>query len=220
MVPLLRYLDHKVRDDTAAEAQREFAKQRAQIEAELYSERIQNSTLTKELLGGSGAAVTAEEATRPSFKESPRICVATKILDSVDESSSEAQEVESVQGTPTGVMCEQVVPLLRYLDCKVAKYADPRYWGSYVELVRNRARIKVTTNPVLISLDRKYRELEEKNDVLHEHLTLSRKLQNAVLQLRDDVVAEAQREFAKIKAELHSERIQNSTLAEELVRQT
>ncbi|OAE34458.1 hypothetical protein AXG93_2886s1210 [Marchantia polymorpha subsp. ruderalis] len=46
----------------------------------------------------------------------------------------------------------------------------------------------------------------------------------AVLQLRDDATAKAQRDFEKqratIEAELHSERIQNSTLAEELVRQT
>ncbi|OAE27166.1 hypothetical protein AXG93_4666s1380 [Marchantia polymorpha subsp. ruderalis] len=55
-----------------------------------------------------------------------------------DESSSEGQEVESVQGTPTGVLCEQVVPLLRYLDRKAAKYADPRHQGSYVKLVLNR----------------------------------------------------------------------------------
>ncbi|OAE35645.1 hypothetical protein AXG93_1616s1060 [Marchantia polymorpha subsp. ruderalis] len=62
------------------------------------------------------------------------------------------------------------------------------------------------------------RELEEKNDALHGRLTLLRKLQKAVLQLRDDAAAEAQREFVKqraqIEAELHSERIHNSTLVE------
>lgn len=91
-------------------------------------------------------------------------------------------------------------------------------------MVRNRTRIKVATNPELISLDHKYRELEEKNDALQGHLTLSRRLHKAVLQLRYDAAAEFQREFekqrAKIEAELHSERIQNSTLAEELVQQT
>ncbi|OAE34296.1 hypothetical protein AXG93_1757s1150 [Marchantia polymorpha subsp. ruderalis] len=70
----------------------------------------------------------------------------------------------------------------------------------------------------------KYRELELTNDALHGHLTLSRKLQKAVNQLRDDKAAEAQREFEKqrkkIKAELSSERAQNCILAEELVRQT
>ncbi|OAE19635.1 hypothetical protein AXG93_3248s1000 [Marchantia polymorpha subsp. ruderalis] len=177
-----------------------------------------------EMLVGCGAAVAAEEAVRPSSRESPRISVATEILDSEDESSSEGQEVESVQGTPTGVLCEQVVLLLRYLNRKAAKYADPCHRRSYVELVRNRTRIKVATNPKLISLDRKYRELEEKNDALQGHLALSRKVHKAVLQLRNDATTEAQHEFqkqrAKIEAELHLERVQNSTLAEELVRQT
>lgn len=194
-------------------------------EADLHEAR---SPTALDILAGSGAAVAAAEATRPSFRESPRISVAIEILDLEDEedevSVSEGQEVESVQGRPTGVLCEQVVPLLRYLDRKAAKYADPRHRGSYVELMRNRTRIKVATNPVLISLDNKYRELELKNDALQGHLTLSRKLQKAVNQLHDDKAAEAQREFEKqrekIEAELNSERAQNCILAEELVRKT
>ncbi|OAE24647.1 hypothetical protein AXG93_598s1060 [Marchantia polymorpha subsp. ruderalis] len=74
-----------------------------------------------------------------------------------------------------------------------------------------------TTIAVPSSQGGECRELEEKNDIMNEHLTLSRKLQKAVLQLRDDATAKAQREFEKqratIEAELHSERIQNSTLA-------
>ncbi|OAE20086.1 hypothetical protein AXG93_105s1010 [Marchantia polymorpha subsp. ruderalis] len=139
-----------------------------------------------EILAGSGAAVAAEEAARPSSKESPRISVATEILDSDDKESSEEEEVESVQGMPTGVLCEQVVSLLRYLDRKVAKYADPLHRGSYVKLVRNRTRTKVATNPELISLDNKYCELEEKNNCLQGPLTLSRKLNKTLLQMHDD----------------------------------
>ncbi|OAE27168.1 hypothetical protein AXG93_4666s1400 [Marchantia polymorpha subsp. ruderalis] len=63
-----------------------------------------------EMLAGSGAAVAAEEAARPSSRESPRNSVVIEILE--DDSGSEEEEVESVQGTPTGVLCEQVVPLL------------------------------------------------------------------------------------------------------------
>ncbi|OAE33237.1 hypothetical protein AXG93_2069s1000 [Marchantia polymorpha subsp. ruderalis] len=175
------------------------------------------------MLAGSGAAVAAEEATRHSSRESPRISVVTEILDTKNDKGSEEEKVESVQGTPTGVLCKQVVPLLRYLDRK-ARYADPRHRGSYVKLVKNRTRIKVATNPKLIFLDHKYRELEEKNSVLQGHVTLSRRLHKTALQLRDDAAAEAQREFekqrAKIEAELHSERAQNCILVEELVRQT
>ncbi|OAE20374.1 hypothetical protein AXG93_2221s1000 [Marchantia polymorpha subsp. ruderalis] len=65
------------------------------------------------------------------------------------------------------------------------------------------------------------RELELKNDALHGHLALSRNLQKVVNQVRDEKVAEAQKEFEKqrekLEAELDSERAQNSTLAEELV---
>lgn len=137
--------------------------------------------------------------------------MAKEILDSEYDSYSKEEKVESVQGTPTGVLCEQVVPLLRYLDRKAAKYADPRHRGSYVELVRNRTRIQVATNPELISLDHKYRELEEKNNVLQGHVTLLRRLHKTILELRDDVAAEAQHKFekqrAKIETELHSERV-------------
>ncbi|OAE23325.1 hypothetical protein AXG93_4093s1010 [Marchantia polymorpha subsp. ruderalis] len=119
-----------------------------------------------------------------------------------DEGRKEETRVLSTQAPSAvadraGVLCEQVVPLLRYLDRKAAKYADPRHRRSYVELVRNRTRFKVATNPKLISLDQKYRELEEKNTVLHGHVTLSRRLHKTVLQLRDDAAAEAQLEFEK-----------------------
>ncbi|OAE23388.1 hypothetical protein AXG93_1660s1470 [Marchantia polymorpha subsp. ruderalis] len=56
------------------------------------------------MLAGSGAVVAAEEAARSSSKESPRISVATKILDTEYYTGLE-YEVESVQGTLTGVLC-------------------------------------------------------------------------------------------------------------------
>ncbi|OAE36018.1 hypothetical protein AXG93_838s1040 [Marchantia polymorpha subsp. ruderalis] len=111
---------------------------------------------------GRGVEVAAEEAARLSSRESPRISAATEILETEDNTASEEEEAESVRGTPTGVLCEQVVPLLRCLDRKAPKYADPRHRGSYVELVRNWTRIKVATNPELIALDQKYRQLEER----------------------------------------------------------
>ncbi|OAE27860.1 hypothetical protein AXG93_3459s1030 [Marchantia polymorpha subsp. ruderalis] len=109
-----------------------------------------------EVLARRGAEVAAEEAARVSSRELPRIYAATEILETEDNTTSEEEEVESVQGTPTGVLCEQVVPLLWYLDRKATKFADPRHRGSYVKLIRNRTRIKVATNPELIALDQKY----------------------------------------------------------------
>lgn len=57
-----------------------------------------------DILAEIGAVVATAEATQSNSRESPRISVATEILDSEDEedeSSSEEQEVKSVQGTPT-----------------------------------------------------------------------------------------------------------------------
>ncbi|OAE34038.1 hypothetical protein AXG93_4142s1230 [Marchantia polymorpha subsp. ruderalis] len=50
---------------------------------------------------GSGAAVAAEAAARHSSRESPRDSVATEILETEDETSSEEQEADSVQKTPS-----------------------------------------------------------------------------------------------------------------------
>ncbi|OAE34220.1 hypothetical protein AXG93_3131s1000 [Marchantia polymorpha subsp. ruderalis] len=73
------------------------------------------------VLAGYEVEAPAEEAARPSARESPRNPAATKILETEDDTPLEEEEVQSVRGTPTRVLCEQVVPLLRYLDCKVTK---------------------------------------------------------------------------------------------------
>lgn len=99
-----------------------------------------------DILAGSSAAAAAADATQPNSRESPGNSVATEILNSEDdeeESTSAERGEKMVQGSSTGVLCGQVVPLLQYLDRKVAKYAESRHPGSYVELVRNRTRTKV-----------------------------------------------------------------------------
>ncbi|OAE29338.1 hypothetical protein AXG93_3102s1650 [Marchantia polymorpha subsp. ruderalis] len=132
--------------------------------------------------------------------------------------------VPSVRGTPTGVLCEQVVPLLRYLDRKVAKYMNPRLCGSFVELVRNRTRIKVATNPKLIVLDQKYRQLEERYNFRQDQWALARKLQKAALKLQDEMVTNSRRENnelrAKVQTNFRVEQIQIRNLTDELVWKT
>ncbi|OAE35759.1 hypothetical protein AXG93_2204s1000 [Marchantia polymorpha subsp. ruderalis] len=100
------------------------------------------------------ATVAADDAatTKPHSRESLEKSVATEILNSEDDeggemetetgsgSGSSEEEKQSLAGTPTAALYEQVVPLLRYLDRKVAKYADPRQPGSYVEGVHVRPR--------------------------------------------------------------------------------
>ncbi|OAE25057.1 hypothetical protein AXG93_4094s1080 [Marchantia polymorpha subsp. ruderalis] len=142
------------------------------------------------MLAGRGAEVAAEEAAHPSSRESPRISAVTEILKTEHDTGSEEEEVDLVRGTPTGVLCEQVV----------------------------------ATNPELIALDLKYRQMEERYDILQERFTLTLRLQKKALELQDSMVSDAQREFevqcAKIGAELNSKRAQNYILVEELVRQT
>ncbi|OAE19359.1 hypothetical protein AXG93_2451s1040 [Marchantia polymorpha subsp. ruderalis] len=74
------------------------------------------------------------------------------------------------------------------------------------------------------SRGRMCRELELKNDALHRHLALSRKVQKVVNQVRDEKLADVQKQFEKqqekLEPELDSQRAQNHILAEELVRQT
>ncbi|OAE24041.1 hypothetical protein AXG93_2028s1000 [Marchantia polymorpha subsp. ruderalis] len=110
-----------------------------------------------EVLAGHGVEAAEEEAARPSARESSRISAATEILKTEDDTPSEDKEVQSVQGTPTGLLYEQVMTLLWYLDRKATKYRDHRQFGSYVEEVRNWTRIKVATNHELMVLDQKYR---------------------------------------------------------------
>ncbi|OAE19210.1 hypothetical protein AXG93_4751s1150 [Marchantia polymorpha subsp. ruderalis] len=164
--------------------------------------------------------------------ESPENSVATEILSSEDDeggstesaSGSSEEEKQSVAGTPTAALCEQVVPLLRYLDRKVEKYADPRQPGSYVELVRRRTRTKVHTSKLLARLDGDLKDLREKYECLWGHLNLTRKMHKAIDKSKDEKLEEAAKEFAKEKAklveELDSEQAQNRILSEELVRQT
>ncbi|OAE18708.1 hypothetical protein AXG93_4448s1450 [Marchantia polymorpha subsp. ruderalis] len=103
--------------------------------------------------------------------------MATEILNSEDDeeggstesvsgSGSTEEEEEEMVGAPTAALCEQVVPLLRYLDRKMEKYADPRQPGSYVELVRRRTRTKVHTSKLLARVDQELKDLREKHECL------------------------------------------------------
>ncbi|OAE28911.1 hypothetical protein AXG93_2369s1050 [Marchantia polymorpha subsp. ruderalis] len=171
-----------------------------------------------------GVEAVAEEAARPSARESPRISAATKILETEEDTPSEEEEVQSVRGTPTGVLCEQVVLLLRYLDRKATKYGDPHQCEYYVELVRNWTRIKMATNLELMVLNQKYRQLDERYNFLKDQCALARKLQKAALKLRDEMMTNARGKIdelrAKIQTDFNVEQIQIRNLADELVRKT
>ncbi|OAE32835.1 hypothetical protein AXG93_1409s1020 [Marchantia polymorpha subsp. ruderalis] len=88
---------------------------------------------------------------------------------------------------------------------KVAKYANPRHPGSYVELVLRRTRTKVRLSSLLASLDETIKDLKLKNEALRGHLALVRKLQKAVNKMRDEKSAEAEKEFAKQREKLEAD---------------
>ncbi|BBN19980.1 hypothetical protein Mp_8g15400 [Marchantia polymorpha subsp. ruderalis] len=171
-----------------------------------------------DILAGSGAAVAAEAAARHSSRESPRDSVATEILETEDDTSSEEQEADSVQKTPTGVLCEQIVPLLRYLDRKTSKYASALKPQSYVETIRRRTRSKVArwASRCQVYVDR--------NTALRQHLAVTQKLYQALQRQKEDAATKSQADAelirAKIESELQEERRQNQVLAAELARQT
>ncbi|OAE22321.1 hypothetical protein AXG93_1504s1310 [Marchantia polymorpha subsp. ruderalis] len=126
-----------------------------------------------------GAPAAAEHAdiSQPRTGQSPTNSMATEILNSEDDeeggstesvsgSESTEEEEQEMVGAPTAALCEQVVPLLRYLDRKVEKYADPRQPGSYVELVRRRTRTKVHTSKLLARVDQELKDLRERHACL------------------------------------------------------
>lgn len=133
-----------------------------------------------DILAGSGVAVAAEAAARHNSRESPRDSVATEILKTEDETNSEEQEADSVQKTPTGVLCEQIIPLLRYLDRKTSKYSGTGKPQSYVETVKRRTRSKVATWASRCQV------YQDRNTALRQHLAVTQKLYQALQQQRED----------------------------------
>ncbi|OAE25287.1 hypothetical protein AXG93_4620s1000 [Marchantia polymorpha subsp. ruderalis] len=66
-------------------------------------------------------------------------------------------------------IAERVIPLLKYLDTKLGKYAGTTNNGSYVELVRNRTRAKVAATSAAASKERQLQETEVKYEREHAH---------------------------------------------------
>ncbi|OAE19348.1 hypothetical protein AXG93_3548s1010 [Marchantia polymorpha subsp. ruderalis] len=97
------------------------------------------SLIPLEVLARHRVEAAAEEAARPCARELPRISAATKILEIKDDTPSAEEEVQSVRGTPTRVLCEQVVPILWYLDYKATKYGVSKAQRKIKEL---RARVQ------------------------------------------------------------------------------
>ncbi|OAE23072.1 hypothetical protein AXG93_1544s1060 [Marchantia polymorpha subsp. ruderalis] len=135
-----------------------------------------------------------------------------EILETKDDTPSEEEEVQSVQGTPTGVLCEQVVPLLWYLDRKVAKYGDPHQCGSYVELTDSSVE-QIQIRNLEDELVRKTQALEQSEAAKRADEELLRRLQSQFDELRAQRAA-AEEQLAEM--EDHNRRTTDRT-REELV---
>lgn len=89
------------------------------------------------------------------------------------------------------MMCRQVIPLLRYLDNKLGKYAGTTNVGSYVELVRNRIRVKVATSHTIAEKKSQLQGPKTKYDILWRRLAkeieLRRSLKKTCESLRADI---------------------------------
>ncbi|OAE18330.1 hypothetical protein AXG93_2566s1130 [Marchantia polymorpha subsp. ruderalis] len=83
----------------------------------------------------------AGEATAAQLVASTRTSTGEVILETREDPL--AEEIQSEGINVADVICEQVVPLLRYLNSKLEKFAGPSNVGSYVGLVRNKTRVKV-----------------------------------------------------------------------------
>ncbi|OAE29702.1 hypothetical protein AXG93_509s1550 [Marchantia polymorpha subsp. ruderalis] len=83
---------------------------------------------------------------------------------------------------------------------------------------------EVATNPELMVMDQKYRQLEERYNFLQDQCALAQKLQKAALKLRDEMVTNARREIDELRAKVQTDssvdQIQIRNLADELVRKT
>lgn len=181
-----------------------------------------HSSTSLDILAGSSEAAEAivvvddADISKSHSKQSLANSVATEILNSEDDeeggstesasgSESSEEEEQSMAGMPTAALCEQVVPLLRYLDRKVEKYADPRQSGSYVELVRRRTRTKVHISKLLARVDRELKDVREKYDCLWGHLNLTKKVYKAFDKTKDEKLGEFAKANAKLAEELDSE---------------
>lgn len=102
-----------------------------------------------------------------------------------------AEEIQSKVVNDVDVLCVQVIPLPRYLDSKLGKYAGTINVGTYVELVRNRTRVKVATAHAVAEKKRRLQEEETKYNVLWrrlaEEVELQRSSENTCESLRIDI---------------------------------
>ncbi|OAE30401.1 hypothetical protein AXG93_3612s1240 [Marchantia polymorpha subsp. ruderalis] len=123
-----------------------------------------------EMLTGYGVEAAAEEAARPSARESPRCSAATEILELEEETHSEEEEVESVQGTPTGVLCEQVDQwaLTRKLQKAALKLRDEMVKRARHELDELRAKIQTDISVKHVQIRNLTKELVRKTQALEE----------------------------------------------------
>lgn len=106
----------------------------------------------------------ARETTTQQPITSPWTSTGTVILETGEDPSVE--EIQSEGVNAADMLCGQVIPLLRYLDNKLVKYAGSTNVGSYVRLVRNMTRVKVATAHRVVEKERQLQETEAKYEVL------------------------------------------------------
>ncbi|OAE29114.1 hypothetical protein AXG93_3241s1110 [Marchantia polymorpha subsp. ruderalis] len=125
----------------------------------------------------------------PQKVVSPLTSTDTVILETSEEPS--VDETESLVLGAADLLSVQVLSLLKYLYRKREKYAESRTNESYVEMVRNRKRIKVAVAAQVAAKERRSQPTEMKYQALEKRLTEEvekrRKAEQVSEGLREDV---------------------------------
>lgn len=107
------------------------------------SDTSQHPTSLEELVDSA-----VEDVGRMMMKQQsmPSVQVSSGTVDLDCDKESSSEDSKSVGLSAADMLGERIIPLLRYLDVKMAKYAELAIADSYVELIRSRTRAKVATS--------------------------------------------------------------------------
>ncbi|OAE26658.1 hypothetical protein AXG93_2725s1000 [Marchantia polymorpha subsp. ruderalis] len=102
---------------------------------------IRHDPISLEELVDREAEGVARDATKQSAAASPRTSTGTIILETGNDPL--AEETQSGGINAADVLCEQVIPILPYLDKKLEKYARSSDVVSYVDLIKTQKWLKL-----------------------------------------------------------------------------
>ncbi|OAE31002.1 hypothetical protein AXG93_1502s1020 [Marchantia polymorpha subsp. ruderalis] len=141
---------------------------RRTAEVLVVSSNTEEDTVALEEVAAKTVEDVGEAECGPHKMASPQTSSATVILEKGEDPS--AEESQSQAPSAANMLCVQVLPLLQYLDRKREKYAEASTTESYVEIIRNRKRIKVAAAAEVAAKERKSHPTEARYQTLQKRL--------------------------------------------------